>query len=60
MGRWFIVELRRRLKSGANIPEWFSYPEVVKVLRESHPPRSKQGFTGISFLSKLISDNQFS
>jgi sulfate adenylyltransferase len=41
-----MVELRRRLKSGAAIPEWFSYPEVVKVLRESHPPRSKQGFTG--------------
>jgi sulfate adenylyltransferase len=33
------------LKTGAAIPEWFSYPEVVKVLRESHPPRSKQGFT---------------
>src|SRR5579859_1945690 len=39
------LELRRRLKTGAAIPEWFSYPEVVKVLRESHPPRSKQGFT---------------
>jgi sulfate adenylyltransferase len=33
------------LKTGADIPEWFSYPEVVKVLRESHPPRNKQGFT---------------
>jgi sulfate adenylyltransferase len=39
------LELRRRLKTGAPIPEWFSYPEVVKVLRESHPPRNKQGFT---------------
>ncbi|KAF2104965.1 ATP-sulfurylase [Rhizodiscina lignyota] len=39
------TELRRRLKTGANIPDWFSYPEVVRVLRESHPPRSKQGFT---------------
>ncbi|EHY55935.1 Sulfate adenylyltransferase [Exophiala dermatitidis] len=39
------TELRRRLKVGAPIPEWFSYPEVVKVLRESHPPRAKQGFT---------------
>ncbi|RHZ45509.1 hypothetical protein Glove_673g40 [Diversispora epigaea] len=39
------TELRRRLRSGAHIPEWFSYPEVVKVLRETHPPRSKQGFT---------------
>ncbi|EAA35113.1 sulfate adenylyltransferase [Neurospora crassa OR74A] len=39
------TELRARLRSGREIPEWFSYPEVVKVLRESHPPRSQQGFT---------------
>ncbi|KAK0510075.1 hypothetical protein JMJ35_007469 [Cladonia borealis] len=38
-------ELRSRLRTGKDIPEWFSYPEVVKVLRESHPPRFKQGFT---------------
>ncbi|RYP43467.1 hypothetical protein DL768_009913 [Monosporascus sp. mg162] len=39
------TELRSRLRSGRDIPEWFSYPEVVRVLRESHPPRSQQGFT---------------
>ena len=39
------TELRRRLRVGATIPEWFSYPEVVKVLRESNPPRGQQGFT---------------
>jgi sulfate adenylyltransferase len=39
------TELRSRLRSGREIPEWFSYPEVVKVLRESHPARSQQGFT---------------
>lgn len=39
------TELRKRLRSGQDIPEWFSYPEVVRVLRESHPPRSRQGFT---------------
>lgn len=39
------TELRRRLRVGAPIPEWFSYPEVVKVLRESNPPRYSQGFT---------------
>ncbi|PQE03532.1 sulfate adenylyltransferase protein [Rutstroemia sp. NJR-2017a BVV2] len=39
------TELRARLRSGREIPEWFSYPEVVRVLRESHPPRSAQGFT---------------
>jgi sulfate adenylyltransferase len=39
------TELRRRLRIGGDIPEWFSYPEVVKVLRESNPPRAQQGFT---------------
>jgi sulfate adenylyltransferase len=39
------TELRRRLKTGAAIPEWFSYPEVVRILRESNPPRKQQGFT---------------
>ncbi|CEP16488.1 hypothetical protein [Parasitella parasitica] len=39
------TELRRRLKTGLPIPEWFSYPEVVSVLRQSHPPRNRQGFT---------------
>ncbi|CAJ2503575.1 Uu.00g109690.m01.CDS01 [Anthostomella pinea] len=39
------TELRSRLRSGREIPEWFSYPEVVKVLRESHPARAAQGFT---------------
>lgn len=39
------TELRSRLRTGREIPTWFSYPEVVRVLRESHPPRNKQGFT---------------
>ncbi|KAG2735470.1 hypothetical protein G9P44_001684 [Scheffersomyces stipitis] len=38
------TELRNRLKTGDHIPEWFSYPEVVKILRETNPPRAKQGF----------------
>ncbi|KAI0695464.1 ATP-sulfurylase [Cytidiella melzeri] len=38
------TELRRRLKTGAPIPDWFSYDAVVKTLRESYPPRLKQGF----------------
>ncbi|CAN3355759.1 sulfate adenylyltransferase [Diutina catenulata] len=38
------TELRNRLKTGEEIPEWFSYPEVVKILRDTNPPRSKQGF----------------
>jgi sulfate adenylyltransferase len=39
------TELRRRLQEGLEIPEWFSFPEVVKELRRTRPPRSKQGFT---------------
>jgi sulfate adenylyltransferase len=39
------TELRRRLAEGEEIPEWFSYPEVVAELRRTHPPRHQQGFT---------------
>ena len=39
------TELRRRLAEGLDIPEWFSFPEVVKELRRTKPPRSEQGFT---------------
>jgi sulfate adenylyltransferase len=39
------TELRKRLREGAEIPEWFTYPEVVKELRARYPDRSKQGFT---------------
>lgn len=39
------TELRRRLREGLDIPEWFSYPEVVEELRKRYPPRNKQGFT---------------
>ena len=46
------TELRRRLNEGGEIPGWFTYPEVVKELRRSYPPRGKQGvtifFTGLS------------
>lgn len=38
------TELRNRLRTGGDIPEWFSYPEVVRILRESNPPRPNQGF----------------
>ncbi|WP_179380189.1 bifunctional sulfate adenylyltransferase/adenylylsulfate kinase [Jannaschia marina] len=39
------TELRRRLREGLEIPEWFSFPEVVSELRRTSPPRSQQGFT---------------
>ena len=46
------TELRRRLREGLDIPDWFSYPEVVAELRKSYPPKENQGltffFTGLS------------
>ena len=39
------TELRRRLAEGLEIPEWFSFPQVVAELRRTKPARSKQGFT---------------
>ncbi len=46
------TELRRRLREGLDIPDWFSFPTVVQELRRTSPPRSRQGltifFTGLS------------
>ena len=39
------TELRRRLQEGLDIPDWFTYPEVIEELRRTHPARHKQGFT---------------
>ncbi len=39
------TELRRRLAEGLDIPDWFSFPEVVEELRRTRPPRASQGFT---------------
>lgn len=38
-------EFVRRLIKGLDIPDWYSYPEVIKEFRRSYPARSKQGFT---------------
>lgn len=50
------TELRRRLNQGMDIPDWFSYPEIVGLLRDRYPPRCKQGytlfFTGLSGAGK--------
>ena len=46
------TEVRRRLQTGEEIPEWFSSPKVVEILREAHPTTDKRGitlfFTGLS------------
>ncbi len=39
------TELRERLSTGRDIPEWFTFPEVARELRRTYQPRSKQGFT---------------
>ncbi len=39
------TDLRDRLADGREIPEWFTFPRVVSELRQTHPPRSRQGFT---------------
>ncbi|MCH8024801.1 MAG: sulfate adenylyltransferase, partial [Candidatus Marinimicrobia bacterium] len=39
------TELRRRLDKGLDIPDWFSFPEVVAELRRARPPLSERGFT---------------
>ncbi|WJW75310.1 bifunctional sulfate adenylyltransferase/adenylylsulfate kinase [Thiohalobacter sp. IOR34] len=50
------TELKARLQKGEEIPEWFTYPEVVRELRKVCPPRSRQGltlfFTGLSGAGK--------
>jgi sulfate adenylyltransferase len=45
------TELRRKLSSGDELPEWFTYPEVARELRRSYAPRDKQGI--VVFLTGL-------
>jgi sulfate adenylyltransferase len=30
--------------NGKPLPEWFTYPEVARILQEVYPPRTRQGF----------------
>lgn len=39
------TEMRRRLDMDIDIPEWFSYPDVVEELRHARPPKDRRGFT---------------
>lgn len=50
------TELRNRLRSGDDIPEWFSYPAVITELRKAHPQKHKQGMT--VFLTGLPSSGK--
>ena len=46
------TELRKHLHEGTEIPAWFSFPDVVEILRERHPANAQRGFalffTGLS------------
>ena len=39
------TEFRKRLRNDLEIPEWFSFPDVIQILKATHPPKHKQGFT---------------
>ena len=39
------TDLRNKLNSGQEIPEWFTYKEITEELRKTYPPKTKRGFT---------------
>ncbi len=39
------TQLRDKLSSGEDIPDWFTYPEITKELRKTYPPKYSRGFT---------------
>lgn len=39
------TKLTEYLKNGTPIPEWFTFPEIIRELRKAFPPKHKQGFT---------------
>ena len=39
------TELRNLLDTGEDIPDWFTYPEVVRELKRSRPPLNMRGLT---------------
>lgn len=45
-------EIKNRLHNNLAIPDWYSYPEVLKALSKAYPARCQQGvtlfFTGLS------------
>lgn len=38
-------DIRKRIRSGRQIPEWATFPEVIEELWKAYPPPRKQGFT---------------
>ena len=38
-------DIRTRIRTGRKIPDWATFPEVVRELRRAYPPPRRQGFT---------------
>jgi sulfate adenylyltransferase len=38
-------DIRNRVRTGRNIPDWATFPEVVAEIRRAYPPPVRQGFT---------------
>ncbi|ODV60936.1 sulfate adenylyltransferase, partial [Ascoidea rubescens DSM 1968] len=38
------TDLRNKLKNGDPIPEWFTYPEIAKILQNRYPKKTLQSF----------------
>ncbi|MFO7862341.1 MAG: adenylyl-sulfate kinase, partial [Desulfosalsimonas sp.] len=38
-------DIRQRVREGRRIPEWATFPEVVRELQRAYPPPERQGFT---------------
>ena len=39
------TELREKLNSGLDIPDWFTYSDITDELRKTYPPKLNRGFT---------------
>ena len=39
------TDIQKRIRTGKKVPDWATFPEVIKELQKSYPPPSKQGFT---------------
>jgi sulfate adenylyltransferase len=49
-------DIRERIRNGRRIPDWATFPEVIKELQKAYPPPRNQGFavflTGLSGAGK--------
>ena len=52
------TELRTKLEQDLEIPDWFSFPEIIEELKKAKPPLNQRGFTvfftGLSGAGKSV------